>query len=64
MNRLTIGNRRVERVFVLRIWREAGAGNDALRGNVEEVGSRVHFAFTELSDLDGFLRQRLEARES
>jgi hypothetical protein len=51
--------RRFERVFVLRVWSEAGSA--AIRGSVVELASDRRFFFTKLADLRDFLSLRLEA---
>lgn len=50
---------RFERLFTLRLWREAGAGN-AIRGSLIEVGNGRRFFFTHLADLKDFLALRLD----
>lgn len=52
-------NRRLERTFVVRLWREAGARADAVRGTAEDVGDGERLAFGDLRQLEKFLRQRL-----
>lgn len=44
---------RLERVFTLRLWREAGA--TAIRGSIVEAGSGRRFFFSALADLKDFL---------
>jgi hypothetical protein len=52
--------RRYERVFVVRVWREAnGAAGAALRGSVIELESGRRFFFSGLRDLHDFLSLRL-----
>jgi hypothetical protein len=51
--------RRLERVFVLRVWREAGSPPGAMRGSVVELGSERRFFFTQLGDLRDFLSRTL-----
>lgn len=60
------GNKRhFERVFVMRVWREGGAGSEsAMRGSVVELGSGRRFFFTQLADLKDFLSLRLTAADS
>jgi hypothetical protein len=47
---------RIEHLFLVRFWREQGA---AWRGYVEHVASKQRIYFSELSDLNEFLRLRL-----
>jgi hypothetical protein len=49
---------RLERVFTLRLWREAGA-ESAMRGSLVEVANGRRFFFTHLADLKDFLSLRL-----
>ncbi|HEV3091038.1 MAG TPA: hypothetical protein VGX91_06275 [Candidatus Cybelea sp.] len=49
---------RLERVFTLRLWREAGA-HSAIRGSIVEVGNGRRFFFTQLTDLKDFLTLQL-----
>jgi hypothetical protein len=55
-------HRRLERVFVVRLWREAGAAPDGLRGSVDDVTEHDQHAFASLDDLMAYLRLRLESR--
>ncbi|HLY02547.1 MAG TPA: hypothetical protein VKR56_08615 [Candidatus Cybelea sp.] len=52
-------NERLERVFTLRLWREAGA-RGAIRGSLVEAGNGRRFFFTQLADLRDFLQLRLD----
>jgi hypothetical protein len=53
--------RRAERLFVVRLWREAGAPDcAALRGGVEDVTGGQRLFFSDLADLNEFLRRRLD----
>jgi len=53
--------RRLERVFVLRLWQEAGAeGRDSVRGSIHELESGRRFFFAGLRDLHDFLSLRLD----
>jgi hypothetical protein len=55
---------RQERVFTVRVWREAGGRlGHALRGSVVEVGSGQRFLFSTLADLSDFLQLRLADEE-
>jgi hypothetical protein len=47
---------RTEQLFLVRFWREQDA---AWRGYVEHVASKQRVYFSELSDLNEFLRLRL-----
>ena len=47
---------RIEELFLVRFWREQGA---AWRGYVEHVATKRRVYFSELSDLNEFLRLRL-----
>jgi hypothetical protein len=51
--------RRYERVFVVRVWREEGAGSGGPRGSVHELESGHRFFFSGLRDLHDFLTLRL-----
>ena len=52
--------RRVERLFVVRVWREETAeGYPPMRGSVVEVASGARFFFSNLTDLNDFLKLRL-----
>jgi hypothetical protein len=47
---------RVEHLFVVRIWREAGANDrDAWRGSVEHVATGARRYFAALAELDAFI---------
>ena len=51
---------RFEKVFVLRVWSEAGSGvSRTTRGSVVELGSDRRFFFTQLADLKDFISLRL-----
>ena len=51
--------RRCERVFMLRLWREAGCTDDAAtRGSIVEVATGRRFYFSGLTDLHDFLALR------
>ena len=55
---------RSERLFTVRIWREAGDGSAGpLRGSIVEVGTEQRFLFTHLADLKDFLSLRLAVPE-
>jgi len=47
---------RVERLFVLRIWREEGAAPRSFRGSVHDVEAGNRIGFLALGDLEGLLR--------
>jgi len=52
--------RRYERVFVVRVWEEAGASSrEGPRGSVHELESGRRFYFSGLRDLHDFLSVRL-----
>jgi hypothetical protein len=52
--------RRYERVFVVRVWEEAGAlARDGPRGSIHELESGRRFFFSSLRDLHDFLSVRL-----
>ncbi len=56
---------RYERVFLLRVWREAGSPTtESIRGSVIELGCDRRFFFTELADLKDFLSLRLAAPDA
>jgi hypothetical protein len=58
----TSPGRRYERVFVLRVWEEAGALNrDGPRGSIHELETGRRFFFSGLRDLHDFLSLRLAA---
>jgi hypothetical protein len=51
------GSKRLERAFTLRVWREAGGAETApLRGSLVELGEGRRFYFTQLQDLEDFLK--------
>lgn len=58
------GTRRLERLFVVRLWREEGAPPDAIRGSAREVEGDQRFAFSDLGELEDFLRWRLAQAKS
>jgi len=47
--------RRLERLFVLRLWREEGASPGTVRGSAEDVEGGQRVVFSELRDLERFL---------
>jgi hypothetical protein len=48
--------RRVERLFIVRLWREATKGpNRPLRGSVVDVTTNRRFFFSKIRDLSDFL---------
>jgi len=51
--------RRVEELFVVRLWRETGATSRAWRGSVEHVGTDRRRFFSSLADLVEFIRMRI-----
>jgi hypothetical protein len=53
--------RRRERVYVLRIWREAGAPPESVRGSLEDVATREQHAFGAFGELADYLRRQLDA---
>ena len=56
--------RRYERVFVVRVWEEAGASpRDGPRGSVHEIESGRRFFFSGLRDLHDFLSVRLAGED-
>jgi hypothetical protein len=56
--------RRLERVFVVRVWREAGmVGRADVRGSVHELETGQKFFFSGLRDLHDFLTLRLDASD-
>ena len=51
---------RVERLFIMRLWREAGSQDTAaIRISVAEAGSSLRFYFSDIVDVCDFLRFRL-----
>jgi uncharacterized protein (DUF2336 family) len=52
--------RRVERIFVLRMWREAGAEPDAIRMRLSDLTAQEHYGFSSLDDLAQCLRRLLD----
>jgi hypothetical protein len=52
---------RLERLFTLRLWREAGAYS-SVRGSIVEVVNGRRFFFTQLADLKDFLSLQLDER--
>ncbi|HZV76272.1 MAG TPA: hypothetical protein VFF63_00780 [Candidatus Babeliales bacterium] len=56
--------RRYERVFVVRVWEEAGASTrDGPRGSIHELASGRRFFFSGLRDLHDFLSVRLSGED-
>jgi hypothetical protein len=55
-------NARVEQLFVVRIWREAGARDRSYRGSVVHVSTQQRTYFSELADLVEFMRLRFEVK--
>ena len=47
--------RRLERLFIVRLWREAGASPDELRGTAQDVEGGARAVFSDLRELDEFL---------
>lgn len=64
MNGRSTVRRRVGRVFVVRLWRDAGAPIDAVRCSVEEVGGAERHAFADLAGLPEYLRRSLDGSKS
>lgn len=56
-------NRRLECTFVVRLWREAGASPNTVRGTAEEVNGGERLAFADLRQLENFFRRRLYGAE-
>jgi hypothetical protein len=56
-------NVRMEQLFVVRIWREAGARDRSFRGSVVHVSTEQRTYFSELADLVEFVRLRLELKD-
>jgi len=53
--------KRIERAFVVRVWREIGATQaDPLRGGVQDLATGERFYFGDLGDLNVYLRSRME----
>jgi hypothetical protein len=52
----TASFRRRERVFVVRVWREAGAAASAVRASADDVRTREKRAFGSVAELAEFLR--------
>jgi hypothetical protein len=53
-------SRRVEHLFIVRVWYERGAeGSSAWRGSVEHVGTKERIYFTNMVALTDFLDERL-----
>jgi hypothetical protein len=53
--------RRLERIFLLRVWREAGAPADDVRLRVTDLSNQTQLGFKDPSELAGALRDLLEA---
>jgi hypothetical protein len=51
--------RRIEQLFVVRLWRETGATSRGWRGSVEHIGTERRFFFSSLADLVEFIRVRI-----
>jgi hypothetical protein len=52
---------RVEALFVIRLWREAGGeSSEGWRGYVEHVPSKQRLYFSDFTDLTDFMRLRCE----
>lgn len=52
-------NPRLECTFVVRLWREAGALRNAVRGTAEDLNGGERLTFADLRQLESFLRRRL-----
>lgn len=50
---------RVERLFVVRIWREEGAAPRTFRGSVHDVEERRRLGFATLGELEDVLLRQL-----
>ena len=55
-----MASRRVDRVFVVRLWREAGAAPDTVRGSVHDVHADRQRVFCTFASLTDYLHRRLE----
>jgi hypothetical protein len=55
--------RRWEGVFVVRVWREAGAPHEALRCSVDDVGGKRQAAFASLDELFAYLSVRSDPQD-
>jgi len=54
-------NRRTEHAFLVRIWQEADNGASAdWRGFIEHVSTKQRLYFSEIADLNDFVRLRLQ----
>ena len=52
---------RVEALFVVRLWREAGGErSEGWRGYVEHIASKQRLYFSDFTDLTDFMRLRCE----
>ena len=56
----TPSRRRVDRVFVVRVWRETGAPAADVRCSVDDVGAGRRLAFSGFSELTDYLRGCLD----
>ena len=54
---------RVEQLFVVRIWREAGARERSYRGYVVEVATQQRSYFSELADVVDFIRLHFDVKK-
>jgi len=50
---------RLERLFIVRLWREGGAPRGTFRGSAEDVEAGRRVVFSEFRELDEFLLRAL-----
>ena len=54
---------RLERLFVVRIWREEGASPETFRGSVHDVEAGRRRGFSSVRELEGLLLRHLRGAE-
>lgn len=54
---------RVEQLFVVRIWREAGARERSYRGYIVDVATQQRSYFSEVADVVEFIRLHFDVKK-
>jgi hypothetical protein len=54
---------RVEQLFVVRIWREAGARERSYRGYIVDVATQQRRYFSEVADVVEFIRLHFDVKK-
>jgi hypothetical protein len=55
---------RLERLFIVRVWREEGSSPLAFRGSVHDVEAGLRLGFSAIGELEDLLLRRLRLGES